>query len=354
VLLYEKLAFLSADSSIRTVIFALLLLAAGLLCYDMFATLGNRLRRKYMPHWHIKVGTDMVIGGGLAVVSYVVTLWLVAVMFTNAAAPILQGQLAGSRFLGWARLIGSPPALFTHVSHLLRPFGSPQAFAEGEPDFANNPTAINRQYADLDAAAQAVTPSVVKISSWGCGSGTTGTGFVVADRLIMTNAHVLAGAYRITVQDQAGTHPAQAVWFDPELDVGVLKTDVALEGKPLPLIDRALAAGDVAIVLGYAGGQGLVQEDATILELLHANGFDIYNRQKTVRNVYALRSIIEPGDSGAPLLDSQGRVRGLVFGNSYTQSKTGYAIAASEIIPIVSKAQAQKIAVSTGSCTDRP
>ncbi|MEO6571852.1 MAG: serine protease, partial [Ilumatobacteraceae bacterium] len=60
-----------------------------------------------------------------------------------------------------------------------------------------------------------------------------GSGMVVAPGLVLTSAHVLAGAQGIQVVRDDRTAPATIVAFDPEMDLAYLSTD--LPGRPIPL-----------------------------------------------------------------------------------------------------------------------
>jgi S1-C subfamily serine protease len=83
--------------------------------------------------------------------------------------------------------------------------------------------------------------------------------------------------------------------------------------------------------------------------VIDASGTDIYRTQTVVREVYSLRSIVRPGNSGGPLFDDTGRVVGVVFARSSVDANTGYALTASEIAPVVAAA-GSTTPVSSGAC----
>jgi S1-C subfamily serine protease len=142
----------------------------------------------------------------------------------------------------------------------------------------------------------------------------TGSGFV-ADRqgTVVTNAHVVEGADKVTVRfDEKGEQiDAQVQGRDPSTDLAVLKIDPAKLGsvKPLPLGDSDdVKVGDPTIAIGNPFGlsrtvtTGIVSAKQRQIEA--PNGFQI-------SNVIQTDASINPGNSGGPLLDAAGRVIGI-------------------------------------------
>src|SRR5699024_10035330 len=82
-----------------------------------------------------------------------------------------------------------------------------------------------------------------------------------------------------------------------------------------------------------------------------ARGLDIYDSNSVVREVYSVRGIVREGNSGGPLLDSNGDVVGMVFARSATDSETGYALTRAEIADELEAGANSSTAQSTGQCT---
>jgi S1-C subfamily serine protease len=140
----------------------------------------------------------------------------------------------------------------------------------------------------------------------------TGSGFVV-DRngTILTNAHVVAGATKVTVQF-ADKHVVEATILgrDESTDLAVLKVRAkSSELTPLPLgTSRGIQVGDPTIAIGNPFGlertltTGVVS--ATRRTIRAPDGFEI-------DGVIQTDAAINPGNSGGPLLDAAGRVIGI-------------------------------------------
>src|SRR4051812_19053849 len=140
----------------------------------------------------------------------------------------------------------------------------------------------------------------------------TGSGFVI-DRggTILTNAHVVAGATKVTVQF-ADKHvvDARIGGRDESTDLAVLKVSATRsELQSLSLgSSRSVQVGDPTIAIGNPFGlertltTGVVS--ATRRTIQAPNGFQI-------DGVIQTDAAINPGNSGGPLLDAAGRVVGI-------------------------------------------
>src|SRR4051794_20950818 len=140
----------------------------------------------------------------------------------------------------------------------------------------------------------------------------TGSGFVIdRDGTILTNAHVVAGATKVTVQF-ADKHvvDARILGRDESTDLAVLKVSATQsELRPLSLgSSRTIQVGDPTIAIGNPFGlertltTGVVS--ATKRTIQAPDGFKI-------DGVIQTDAAINPGNSGGPLLDAAGRVIGI-------------------------------------------
>jgi uncharacterized membrane protein required for colicin V production len=184
------------------------------------------------------------------------------------------------------------------------------------------------------AAVKAVKRSVVRITATACGFGVEGTGWVAKPHLVVTAAHVVAGAKGIRAQG----HVATALVVDRAHDVAVLRVP-GLTAVPLP---TAYARdGSPVAILGYPENgpfdarPGRVGTTADVLD----NG--------KVRTVTAVSGLIRHGNSGGPAVDEHGDVVATIFA-ARVGAAAGYGVPTAQVRADLAKA---KKPVSTGkSC----
>ena len=196
----------------------------------------------------------------------------------------------------------------------------------------------------------AADDATVQVVGEACGRMQEGSGFLAAPGYVVTNAHVVAGVEAPEVREADGTaHAATPVLFDPELDVAVIRIAEPV-GPPLELATEPAERGDGAAVLGYPEGGGLSAAPAAVLVRLEAVGRDIYGRGRVRREVYELQAEVRPGNSGGPFVEADGTVLGVVFAGSTTDPGIGYALASTEVEPLVERAEGRTAPVPTGPC----
>jgi len=213
----------------------------------------------------------------------------------------------------------------------------------------------------LQAVVSASRASIVKIEGYyGCLDILWGTGFVVGPGLVATDAHVIAGITDPTVIDSAGVHAATPVVFDPGLDFAVLRVS-GLAGAPLPLDANTIGLsvlggqdGDHDVVLGYPNtslSSSLSTDSALVVSELNNDGPDIYGQTGTTVPLLQLTaSGIAPGSSGSPLVETDGKVAGIINGVAPDDSSTAYAVPSQAFYNDVQQAKTST-AASTQSCT---
>jgi S1-C subfamily serine protease len=192
-------------------------------------------------------------------------------------------------------------------------------------------------------------PSVLKIRGTNdCGRGIEGTGFVYAPNLLMTNAHVVAGVDDPEVEIDGTTEPADVVYYNPDLDVAVLRLDTG-DVDALPFDTTADAETGVAI-LGYPQDGPYDVQIGRIRSQQRLRSPDIYGQGTVIREVYSVRGLVRPGNSGGPIIDSEGDVVGVVFAASVTDEDTGYALTAAQVSDSAVAGRQSDNEVDTGDC----
>ncbi|PZE30168.1 septum formation initiator [Curtobacterium sp. MCBD17_028] len=185
-------------------------------------------------------------------------------------------------------------------------------------------------------------------------SQAAGTGMIISsDGEILTNNHVVedATSIEVTVESTGKTYTADVVGTDKTDDVAVLELRGASDLTTATLDDDDdLAVGDTVTDVGNAEGQGeLVAAKGSVTALDQ----DITVQSESGTGTESLTGLIEvaadvvSGDSGGPLLDSEGEVVGMTTAaSSGTSDVTGYAI------PIATaKSIAERILSGTATST---
>ncbi|HEU4355118.1 MAG TPA: MarP family serine protease [Actinomycetota bacterium] len=299
---------------------------------------GSRLRR-----------ADAIGGVLVAAVATLLAIWFVALNLVNGPFPRLSSAVRDSAIVrGLGVALPDPPSVVGEVRRLFDRFGFPEVF-EGIPPEPAEPVA-GPSRADTQEAVDLAGPSTVKVIGRVCDHVQEGSGFVVADGYVVTNAHVVAGMRAPEVSDADGAGgPATTVFFDPELDLAILRVDGPL-GPALPLAPTDVERGAVGAVLGYPGGGALTGTGAAVRQPIPALGHDIYGRVDVQRDVYELQVVVRPGNSGGPFVLEDGTVAGVVFAASSVDPEIGYAIRTSEFEDEIGVATASTTAVDTGPC----
>jgi S1-C subfamily serine protease len=191
--------------------------------------------------------------------------------------------------------------------------------------------------------------SVVKIRGTNeCGRGVEGSGFLYAENRLMTNAHVVAGVDDPEVELEDSSVPADVVYYNPDIDVAVLALDTG--SAPSLAFDRDTGPREPVAVLGYPQDGPYDVQPGRIRAEQRLRSPNIYGNGTVIREVYSLRGLVRPGNSGGPIVSSAGDVVGVVFAASVTDGETGYALTADQVAQSAATGLTNDAAVSTGDC----
>jgi S1-C subfamily serine protease len=293
-------------------------------------------------------GLDSAVGAVLGAAQALLVTWLVGGLLATSSVPVVSGIAQESGAVRWLLEVLPPPGdVIGKVGAIIDESGLPQVFSGLEP----LPAAPIDLPADAEAAAiaaRAIT-GTVRVEAQGCGASFTGAAFSVAPGYFVTNAHVVAGAERITLRGVASAGRGTVVLFDSDLDVAVVRApDLRLPS--LVFAPAAPGRGAVGATLGYPNGAGLTVLPAAVTAQVRARGRDLYGEAPVIRNILELRAAIEPGDSGGPLVLPNGTVGGVVFAESRTDQSVGYALDPTAVAVAVQPGVGATDAVDTGPC----
>jgi S1-C subfamily serine protease len=191
--------------------------------------------------------------------------------------------------------------------------------------------------------------SVLKVrGSNDCGRGVEGTGFLYAADRLMTNAHVVAGVDDPEVEIDGESVDADVVYYNADLDVAVLH----VESGNLPTLpfDLGVEPEDGVAILGYPQDGPYDVQVGRVRSEQRLRSPDIYGNGTVIREVFSLRGLVRPGNSGGPIVTSAGDVAGVVFAASVTDDDTGYALTADQVAQSAVDGRTSTDEVSTGDC----
>ncbi len=297
---------------------------------------------------------DSIGGAAVNVVAIFVLAWLIGNLVAYAPPfPAISRQVNDSLLLRAVdRLIPqSAKPEFTALRRLLSTQPYVQVFGALGAETALNVPKLDPAVVHA-AGVRRDRNSVVKIEGLAptCSRTIEGSGFVISGDHVITNAHVVAGITRPEVYTRfaTGEHPARVVLFDPESDIAILYVP-GLNLLPLHFADSAPFGGK-AVVAGYPLDAAFTARPARVGRSELASGPDIYDNNKVVRDIYPIRAVVKPGNSGGPLIAPDGRIYGMVFAAAVSVSQTGYALTASQLDHDISRGANRTRAASTGAC----
>lgn len=297
---------------------------------------------------------DSLFGSAFRMVSWAIVVWLAASVLAFLPENTLTNQVRGSQIV--QEIDGRAPSVADQATaalrNVLRNTSFPQVFAGIGPTIEHtvepaNPNVVT----DLDVVGTFDSVVEVLAEAPACEMKMVGTGFLYSDGRIMTNAHVVAGADQVAIRRDGVSKQfrARVVVFDPRLDVAVLAVE-NFKGTPLRFAAEA-PVGQESVVPGFTGGEPLSPDAARISDILVARGHDIYGEGRVDREIYVVRSSIAPGDSGAPLVDLDGRVLGVVFAAGTELKDAGYVLTANAVQRAAEQGTVATKSVSLGKCS---
>ncbi|SDJ51966.1 Colicin V production protein [Frankineae bacterium MT45] len=313
--------------------------------------LGRMLRQRIT--WSSVQRADAVVGAIFGVVSVLVASWIIAVPLASAPYPSIVSAVRNSVIV--RDVDGVMPSGARNIYSSLRTYldrsGFPPVFGDLQATQIVDVPAPDPSLVTSAAVVRARS-SVVKIYgiARSCDRQIEGSGFVYAPNRILTNAHVVAGTSEVTVQTPSGSTSARVVVYDPERDLAVLAVS-GLKVTPLTFATDQAKTDASAIVLGYPEDGPFDVRAARVRERENLVGRDIYGAGRVTREIYSIRALVRSGNSGGPLISTDGRVLGVVFATALDSTDTGFVLTAAEAAPDYNAGRTATAKVSTGACT---
>jgi S1-C subfamily serine protease len=320
-------------------------LVVGALFANVLELLGSRARlSERMPvlRW-----IDGLMGAALTACVALGIAWIVgAVALDSSSSAPLRSDIRGSEILRALDKVLPPSGPVLDALARIDPLPSVHGPAATVP-------APTRAILHSRAVRRA-RHSVVRVYGMACGLGIEGSGWDVGPGLIVTNAHVVAGEEHTQVQvggiapDLAG----EVVGFDVHDDIALLR----VPGLRLPSLAfaRTARSGTAAAILGYPLDGAFNVQPGRIGQTGTVRTQDAYGQGDVARSITPLRGKIRPGNSGGPVIDSNGRVLATVFAAITNSARPGgFAIPDDLVAAQVHAARSRQLrTVANGRCAE--
>ncbi|GIJ78053.1 MarP family serine protease [Micromonospora phaseoli] len=339
------------DGGTRVLISLVAIFGLAVVGQALAGWLGSHLRRTI----NSDVGrrADDVGGAFVSLFAVLLVAWLVAVPLGSSSLPWLAASVKSSALLNVVDRVMPDQAqqLSTALRDTVDTNGFPDVF-----DGLRRTQARQVEPPDPALAGSAVVSSgqrsVVKVlgSAPSCSRRIEGSGFVYADDRVMTNAHVVAGTRSVAVELRGDRYEGEVVVYDPDRDLAVLYVP-GLPGPSMRFAAGNAATGADAIVLGFPLDGPYNAQSARVRDVDRIEGPDIYSSGSVNREIYTIRALVRSGNSGGPLVSSNGLVLGVIFAAAADDPNTGFAVTAAEARPVALAGAERTRGVGTGECT---
>jgi S1-C subfamily serine protease len=317
----------------------------------LFGILGSFLRVVLLPFPFMKT-IDSLIGFGLAIIA------VASISSTlSSAAQVIPNKTVNNLF-SQSQLISQInlylPERFKDaaqkIQNVITDSPLPEVF-KSLVESRITPTQLETEVAIPEIVTKSVA-STVRIDgiAESCSAAMVGTGFIVSNERVITNAHVVAGVKEpvITLSNTQTQLGGRVIAIDREKDIAIIYVP-GLNGEKLTFIGP-VTPNEVGFVVGYPNGGNLRTSAVSVSSEFESLGTDIDGNSEARRAVIVFGGDVKPGNSGGPLLNDQGQVLGVVFAADAENKNTGYALAPSEVAKFISETTSKTESISTGSC----
>lgn len=315
------------------------------------SSLGTSVRDRMKARSTQRV--DSLFGAVFQSFIALIVIWMISIpVATNLGGSAGQG-LRDSRILSNLNAAAPPrlASLPNGVAALLNESGLPPLVSPWEKSISGEDVEDPAPDVQDPELVRSIRPSIIHVlgDAEECSRRLLGSGFVVDNDYVVTNAHVVAGTQTVRLDTKLGLKDATVVYYNPEVDIAVLHApDLGIQ--PLPWAQQPAQTGDDAIVMGFPHSGPFNAEMARVRDRITIAGPDIYSQGRVERDSYTVRGNIQQGNSGGPLVNTAGEVLGVIFGASVDDSETGYALTADEVIGHIGDVTQLQRPVETGEC----
>ncbi|MET7401608.1 MarP family serine protease [Dactylosporangium sp. NPDC005572] len=338
------------DDPVRVVISLSCVFGLAVAGQALASFVGNRMRSAIVNRKAQAV--DNAGGAVVSVVAVLAVVWLVATPLSASSLPWLARAVSNSLILNVVD--DAMPAQADALSEALRDTvdtrGFPDVFDGLSPTRVKEVSPPDPKLAGSEVVKNS-KKSVVKVlgTAPSCSRRIEGSGFVYAPQRVMTNAHVVAGTKSVSVEVNGSQKKAVVVAYDPERDLAVLYVK-DLNAPVMPFATKKAESNADAIVIGYPLDGPYDAQSARIRDHRDITGPDIYEDGKVTREIYTIRALVRSGNSGGPLVATDGQVLGIIFAAAADDPQTGFAVTAEEASVVAEAGKTHNEPTNTGKC----
>lgn len=175
-------------------------------------------------------------------------------------------------------------------------------------------TRERRPATDLRPAHEACARSLVRIERL---DGDVGSGWVAElgpNRYLVTNAHVVDGQREVWVTfADSSAALAEVGYVSHHIDLAVLEVAGGVTAAPLTFVAGPAFRGERVVIGGNPGGLSFITSEGVVAGTLSGTPLSTQACGEDAECL-VLDGEAEPGSSGGPVLDHEGRVIGMVWG----------------------------------------
>jgi S1-C subfamily serine protease len=335
----------------QDIVAVVLLVTGAILGQFIASSIGTTVRSAMRSN--ASTTADAIGGSAVSILSMLLIAWAIGSVLTASPFPGVVSQVNDSAVLQTMDKVMPPPAktMFSDFRRMLASGPFPQVFSGiGATHLLSIPPPDPAVLQSPSVVADRMRIVKVQGTAPSCDRSIEGSGFVYAPDHVLTNAHVVAGVQpgpRVSLPDGT-SYQAQVVLYDPQIDIAVLYVP-GLNETPLHFATTQ-GVGSSAVVAGYPLNHPFTAVPARIGQVQEAQGPDIYQTGTVNRQIYEIKALVEPGNSGGPLIASDGSVYGVVFAAAVGVPDTGFALTAAEVQGDAKAGASSTLPVSTQGC----
>lgn len=166
---------------------------------------------------------------------------------------------------------------------------------------------------DLRAAHDRCIRALVRIDRT---DGNVGSGWIAElgpNKYVVTNAHVVEGESALWIEFSDGTgRVANVVYVSSRIDLALLEVPGGIAAPSLPFVTGGVVRGERVVIGGHPGGLTFITSEGVVAGTVTGTPLSVMACGRS--ECLVLDAEAEPGSSGGPAVDHQGRVIGMLWG----------------------------------------